>query len=463
MFNYFSIITPLVNIIFVCFVIFAQRRNPAATWAWLMVIALFPIGGFVIYMLLGQDSRKHRVFLKKINEDESFIQSFSLINNANESKACLPFLHINTGNGPVTKNNQIKLFLSGRDKYDALIRDIETAEDFIFIQVYILRGDEIGTHLVRQLTKRVCDGLEVKLLIDGMGCIFTSKKIFKPFIEAGGKVGVFMPPVPVRLNFRNHRKLAVIDGRVGYIGGLNIGEEYLGMSKRFGPWRDTHARITGEAVHSLTLRFFMDWNFADKERLTYNEKYFPALNLQGSVRMQIVSSGPDKRYASVLYGFCKMVSEAKKNIYIQSPYFVPDESLFGALHVAALSGVDVRIMFPANPDHPFVYWAGLSYLGDLMDAGVKVYEYTKGFIHSKTIMADGAICSVGSANVDVRSFRLNFETTAFIYDETVTREMETVFERDMADCFPITPESYARRGKITKIKESVSRLFAPLL
>jgi cardiolipin synthase len=235
------------------------------------------------------------------------------------------------------------------------------------------------------------------------------------------------------------------------------------MTKRFGPWRDTHLRLTGGALKPLTLRFLMDWDFAVKEKNPLDKRYFPAPKQTGDARMQIVSSGPDTHFSSILYGFCKMISGAKKNIYIQTPYFVPDESLFGALRVAALSGVDVRIMFPANPDHPFVYWAGLSYLGDLLDAGVRAYEYTKGFIHAKTVMVDSALCSVGTANMDVRSFKMNFEITAFMYDEALAEELEAVFLRDMKDCRPITLESYAGRGKVTKIKESVSRLFSPLL
>jgi cardiolipin synthase len=192
-------------------------------------------------------------------------------------------------------------------------------------------------------------------------------------------------------------------------------------------------------------------------------RYFPKPVPGGGTKLQIISSGPDTRYSAVLYGFCKMISEAKKTIRIQTPYFVPDESIFGALRVAALSGVDVRIMFPANPDHPFVYWAGLSYLGELLDVGVKPYEYTKGFIHAKTVMIDSSVCSVGTANMDVRSFKLNFETTAFIYDQAAAMELEADFEKDMEDCRLITPESYMRRGKTVKIKESVSRLFSPLL
>lgn len=433
-------LTLMLNTFFIGILIFAERRNPAATWAWLMVIAVFPVIGFFIYLLLGQDSRKHRVFLQKMTDDEPCV-------NANET----------------TQNNGIRIFNNGTSHYDALLCDIEQAKRFIFVQAYILRGDKVGRHFVARLAKRAADGVEVCLLIDGMGCIFTPKAMFKPLKDAGGKVGVFLPPVPVRVNYRNHRKLTVVDGRCGYIGGLNLGSEYLGMSKRFGMWRDTHARIDGEAVKPMTLRFLMDWNFAAKDKLPIKDSYFATPPPAGRLPIQIVSSGPDTRLPNILHGFCKIISQAKKSVYIQTPYFVPDESLVGALRVAAWSGVDVRVMFPANPDHPFVYWAGLSYLGELMDVGVRAYEYTNGFLHAKTVMADGCVCAIGSANIDVRSFKINFETTAFIYNRQVTKQLEDAFFDDMRNCRQITPELYAGRKRVSKIKESVSRLFAPLL
>jgi len=224
--------------------------------------------------------------------------------------------------------------------------------------------------------------------------------------------------------------------------------------------------MTGDGVHHLTLRFMMDWNFcAPRHALELHDRYFPRPPyISGSgVRMQVVCSGPDTRYPSILYGYNKMMTEANKSIYIQTPYFVPDESMFVVLRMAALSGLDVRIMIPANPDHPFVYWAALSYLGDLIESGVRCYEYENGFIHSKVVMIDSKVCSVGTANMDVRSFKLNFESNAFIYDEQTTIELEEAFMRDIAHCRQLTLERYLNRSKGTKIKESLSRLLSPLL
>jgi len=444
----------IINIGFMLFVIFVQRRNSAATWAWVAAIALFPVFGFIVYLVFGQDSMKQRVFRQKHEDDMGLLEGYS-----------------GTSEGDITTNNQINLFHEGVTKFDSLLEDVANAEKFIFMQYYIFRGDKTGQTLINALAKKATQGVEVCLLVDGMGCQFTPKEIFQTLTDVGGKFALFMPPVPVRINFRNHRKIAVIDGCIAYLGGTNIGKEYLGKSERFGHWRDTHMRIDGEAVSSLTLRFIMDWNFAvskkKQPKMQPSPKYFTAspqrFTKKTDMRMQIISSGPDTLYPNILHKFVELIINAEKSVYIQSPYFVPDDALYVALRIAALKGVDVRIMYPANPDHPFVYWAGSSYVGELMHAGVKGYEYTKGFLHAKTLMIDSKICGVGTANMDIRSFKINFETHAFIEDAKATAELEAAFLQDMESCYHLSLEAYKKRSKITKIKESVSRLFSPLI
>jgi len=465
------------NIVLMLFVVFVQRRNTAATWAWVVGMAFFPIGGFIIYMIVGQDSRKQRVFLQKSDDDDKLLEEYKKQN-------------MGALEGEATTDNRVTLFHDGVTKFDALLHDIAEAQSTIFLQYYILRGDEAGERLIAALAARAADGLEVKLLIDGMGCSATPKDMYTPLLDAGGQLGLFLPPVPVRINFRNHRKIAVIDSHVAYLGGNNIGMEYLGKKERFGNWKDTHMRITGGAVASLAMRFIMDWNFCAKKgqhrklllkfpkhrrfirrlkatttEMAVSPEYFalPGSAKSSGANITIVSSGPDTVYPYVLHGFCRLIMEAKQSIFIQSPYFVPDEALFTSLRIAALSGVDVRIMYPANPDHPFVYWAGSSYVGELLCAGVKAYEYTNGFMHSKTIMIDSQVCSVGTANMDVRSFKINFETQAFIRDGAITQELEETFRRDMEDCRLITLEAYSKRSRVVKVKESISRLFSPLI
>jgi len=484
----FSTITLLLNIAFAATVVFYERRNPAVTWAWLMVIALIPFVGFFLYLILGRDGRKHRVFAQKSQNDEALLirylemeehadtfwrQQTRYVTQENimqmqgaEHMNDLVYLNFFAGNGAFSSNNQLKLFHDGSSAFEALLEDIADAKNFIHIQYYIFRNDSTGKRLIAALAKKAAEGVEVRLLIDGIGNVLNKSSLYHPLTEAGGQLGVFLPPAFIRINFRNHHKIAIMDGTTGHIGGMNIGDEYLGLTKRFGFWRDTHLRMTGDGVHHLTLRFMMDWNFCvPGQALELHNRYFPRPPyISGSgIRMQIVCSGPDTRYPSILYGYNKMMTEANQSIYIQTPYFVPDESMFVALRMAALAGLDVRIMIPAHPDHPFVYWAALSYLGDLLESGVRCYEYQNGFIHSKTIMIDSKVCSVGTANMDVRSFKLNFESNAFIYDEQTTIELEEAFMRDTAYSRQLTLERYISRPKTTKIKESLSRLLSPLL
>jgi cardiolipin synthase len=255
----------------------------------------------------------------------------------------------------------------------------------------------------------------------------------------------------------------VIDGETGFIGGFNVGEEYLGADKDFGYWRDTHIKIRGDAVIDLQTRFFLDWGYASKEDIMYLPKYFPDTKNNGRVGVQIVCSGPDKSDEIIKMNYVKMISSAKKRVYIQTPYFVPDESVMDSIRIAALSGVDVRIMIPCKPDHPFVYWATCCYCGELLQHGIKVYSYENGFMHAKTLIIDGTVSSVGTANFDVRSFRLNFEGNAIIYDTETSSRLEKIFMEDLNFCSEITREIYLERGLKVKFKESISRMFAPLL
>ncbi len=271
-------------------------------------------------------------------------------------------------------------------------------------------------------------------------------------------------PINLRLNYRNHRKLVIIDGETGYVGGFNVGDEYLGLNPKFGYWRDTHLRLQGTAVHAIQTRFILDWNQASHHHtLTYVPNHFPECEPKGNVGMQIVTSGPDSEWEQIKNGYIKMISTAKRSILIQTPYFIPDSSLLDALRIACLSGIDVKIMIPNKPDHAFVYWATLSYIGDLLKAGASVYIYDNGFIHAKTIVVDDETASVGTANIDVRSFRLNFEVNAFIYDVTIAKKLISSFKEDLLVSRKYTYEEYQERSLWIRIKESISRLLSPIL
>jgi len=271
----------------------------------------------------------------------------------------------------------------------------------------------------------------------------------------------------LRGNYRNHRKIVVIDGVTGFVGGFNIGNEYLGLEKKMGYWRDTHLKIVGSAAYELQHRFLLDWRASSNEELLIDDTklnhYFPTISQKSGAGIQIVSSGPDNINQQIKQGFLRMINTAEDYILIQSPYFVPDESILEALKIALLSGIDVRIMIPNKPDHIFIYWVTLAYVGELIEYGAKIFIYENGFLHAKTIVVDDSVCSVGSCNFDIRSFRLNFETNAFIYDRKVAIHLKNIFVEDIKKCTYYNKELYRNRSRRVKIKESISRLFSPLL
>ena len=472
----------IANVVLACFVVFFERRKPASTWAWLLVLYFIPVFGFVCYLIFGRDSKKERVFEEKGNYDhktyfqyllksekyEHILESQIAALSNKEDITGFPYLndlvmlHLNSGNW-MTTNNKVESFTDGSSKFRSLIEDIRQAREYIHMEYYIFRGDNLGRTLVQELAQKAEEGVEVKLLYDGMGNNMLPAHFFDPLKKAGGHAEAFLPPFIVRLNYRDHRKICVIDGKIGYIGGFNVGDEYLGLVKRYGPWRDTHLRIQGDAVDQIQLRFIMDWNFVSKHQVPMDSRYFPDKDQGDHVKMQIVSSGPDTSWKNIRNGYFKMINEAEKNVYIETPYFVPDDSILEALKVAALSGIDVRIIFPAHPDHFFVYWANMSYLGELLEVGVKCYKYENGFIHSKMVCIDGCVTSIGSANMDIRSFAVNFEVNAFIYDREQTEKFERDFMEDIAQSTEVTMDWYEARSPWFKIKEAVSRLISPIL
>ena len=478
-----SILLPLImiiNVLFALTVIFLERKKPSSTWAWLLVLFFLPFVGFFLYLLLGRQLRKKHLFRWDGRKDigiEQLInyQIEAIENNELELRAehiqrynHLIYMNLKTSNAVLTQDNDVKIFDDGSDKFEALINDISHAKNHIHIQYYIFRLDNLGQRIVNALIKKAKQGVKVRVLFDEMGSRGVRKRHFNELIEAGGEVEVFFPSIlPLinpRLNFRNHRKISIIDGRIGYIGGFNVGDEYLSLSDRFGYWRDTHLRIEGSAVHPLQTRFILDWNQASaKNDICYAERYFPIIPQKGTAALQIISSGPDTEWEVIKNNYLHLISNAKKYVYIQSPYFIPDESFFDAIRIAALSGIDVRIMIPNKPDHLFVYWATYSYVGPLVEAGAKVYQYEKGFIHAKMIVVDDEIASVGTANIDVRSFSLNFEVNALIYDRLLAHSLAEIFESDILDCSELTFELYKNRSNFIKFKESISRLLSPIL
>lgn len=472
----------VLNIILAITVVFIERKNPTSTIAWLMALFLLPIVGFVLYLFFGQSFYRDRMFKVKIEEDEVLTnliqyQKKELFSQEMKESEPVPDAYkrmmvmlMESNQALVTTNNVVRTYVDGDEKFQDLLEAIRGAQDHIHMEYYILKDDEIGNEIFAALTERAQAGVTVRFLGDGLGAAGPKGKFFEAYRAAGGKLAFFFPSLfsisHPRINYRNHRKIAVIDGKVGFIGGFNIGDDYLSRIPEWAPWRDTAVRISGNAVLTMQIRFFLDWNYASKDdTVDYDPRYFPDLPQPAGtgVPIQIVSGGPDTYWNPIKESYLKLITLASESVYIQTPYFIPDESIMDALRMAALAGIDVRIMMPAKPDHPFVYWAGYSYIEQLLEAGVRAYTYDTGFIHAKTIVVDEVAASVGSANWDVRSFRLNFETNAVMYDQAVAKELKEYFLSDLSVCTELTQERFSSLPRIIKIKQSVSRLFSPLL
>jgi len=454
-------------------IVFFQRRDPKTVWAWLLVLYFLPWVGFLLYFLVGRDWYRERRFrtkeLRKQLHMEACRQEDIISKNmfsVGEAYSDLIMYNLRAGYAVYTDDNDIYIYTDGCAKFEALLKEINSAKEYIFLQYYVIRNDVLFARICRHLKKKASEGVEIRVFFDGIGGSDVPKRVWYELSSVGIHICNFLPPilkkVHIRANYRNHRKVVVIDGRVGFVGGFNIGEEYLGRDKKFGYWRDTHLKIKGSAVKGLIVRFVLDWNYASNERLAV-EDYYRENKGTGSAGIQIVTSGPDAGYEQIRDNYLKLINKAKKSIYIQTPYFIPDEAVFSALKIAAYSGIDVRIMIPCKPDHPFVYWATYSFAGDLLRSGVRCYLYQNGFLHAKAVMVDGKVASVGTANMDIRSFRLNFEINAVIYDYETSGELENIFLGDVGNSRELTLYDYENRGVKIWLKEQVSRLFSPIL
>ncbi len=478
-------IYPIIFVLNICFaitIVFIERKNPTASVAWLMALVFAPVIGFILYLFFGQSFYRDRMFKIKKEDDEKlthlielqktelFREDLPIEQPVADSYRRMMLMLMESNRALITVHNKVRVFVDGTDKFDALLEAIRGAQDHIHMEYYILKDDEIGSEIFEALTERARAGVSVRFLGDGLGSAGPGKEFFKPYLDAGGKLAFFFPSLihisHPRINYRNHRKIAIIDGKTGFIGGFNIGDDYLSRIPEWAPWRDTAIQVDGECVSTMQIRFFLDWNYAAKgDEIIYDHRYFPEhqTSSQAWLPMQIVSGGPDTYWNPIKESYLKMIQLASESVYIQTPYFIPDESILDALRMAALSGIDVRIMMPAKPDHWFVYWAGYSYIEQLLESGVKAYTYDTGFIHAKTIVVDEAAVSVGSANWDVRSFRLNFETNAIMYDHETAKELKNHFLNDLKVCTPLDKERFAALSSKIKIKLSMSRLFSPLL
>lgn len=450
-------------------VVVLDNRNPVKTMTWILVLTFLPVVGLVFYFFFGRNTRRERIISKKsynrlmkrpmaeFLSQESFhfpddqYQLMKLFKNTNQS---LPF-----------EGNNLEIYTGGYAKLQALIRELYKAENHIHLEYYIFENDAVG-RLVRDiLIEKVRQGVEVRLIYDDVGCWHVANRFYEEMRESGIEVRSFLkvrfPLFTSKVNYRNHRKIVVIDGKVGFVGGMNIAERYMrGFS--WGIWRDTHIRIKGKAVYGLQTAFLMDWYFVDRTLIT-STKYFPEMDSYGSAIAQIVTSEPVGEWKEIMQGLTLAINSSRKYFYIQTPYFLPTEPILSALQTAALSGVDIRIMIPQRADNRITHLGSYSYLSDILKAGVKVYFYQKGFLHSKLMVSDDTLSTVGSTNMDFRSFEHNFEINAFMYDRDTALRMKEIFLRDQKESIQLLLKNWKKRPLKQKALESIVRILAPLL
>jgi cardiolipin synthase A/B len=468
----------LLTVVFICFMIIFENRNPLKTLSWIMVVLLIPFAGIIIYIFFGQNYRKQKIFSRKGLADLEQIADYAArqivslpVELAEDSPAVqekqhLMRLMLNNNRSVLTLNNSVKLLVDGEETFPAMAEAIASAKDYIHLQFYRIEPDMLGTSFKELLKKKASEGVKVRVIFDDVGSWNLKNIYLKEVREAGIEIFPFMPVrfplLTNKINYRNHRKIVVVDGITGFVGGLNIADKYLHGLKDLGPWRDTHLKITGEAVIALNSVFLADWYFVSGETIANDLSYFKCQKVDNRCLIQVASGGPDSDWANIMQVYFSAIATAKKSIYLSSPYFSPDESILNALLTASLSGVDVKIIFPVRSDSAVANWNTRSYITELLDAGIKVYLFEKGFSHSKYLLVDGVFASVGSPNVDIRSFELNFEVTALIYNEPFAADLGTLFAEDLEKCQEVDPQNWANRKKTDRYKESLARLFGPL-
>lgn len=454
-------------------VILLENRNPAKSLVWVLVLIFLPVVGVIFYAFVGQDYRRRKIISKKSLHRLNLHLETDFYRNREQEKNDLPIgvkrtinLLEKNAEAPIYGQNKIDIFTSGRETFEAIFADIESAKEHIHVEFYIIEPDEIGYRFRDLLIKKAKEGVRVRLIYDHLGSFGLKKSFLQPLKDAGVFAHAFLPATYIgfsKVNYRNHRKLIVVDGKIGYTGGINVADRYI-KGNRLGLWRDTQVRLEGAAVHGLQNSFLIDWYFVSQKLIT-DAKYYPKPKVFSDLQnlVQVVCSGPDTDFENVMQGIISLITSAQKYIYIHTPYFLPTESILSALQIASLCGVEVRLMLPEKSDTPLAQMATKSYLRHVLEAGVRVFFYKKAFLHSKAIVSDDLVSTVGTSNMDFRSYEQNFELNAFIYDKRTAITLRKAFEKDLEQCREITLNGWIRRKKKDRLKDSFARLFSPLL
>ncbi|TVR72426.1 MAG: cardiolipin synthase [Marinilabiliales bacterium] len=468
----------LTTAILVAISVILDNRNPTKTISWVVVLFVLPVLGLIFYFMVGKNYRKEKIFSRKGLKDFERIRNLSdnqiielqeqdyIENEKVREKLPIINLLLRNSKALLTTRNRVEILNNGDQTFASIISELKKAKDHIHLEYYIIDDDGIGNEIRELLIAKSVEGVKVRIIYDDVGCWKLGKKFLGSLKNAGVELYPFMPVrfpfLANRINYRNHRKIIVIDGNIGFVGGINIADRYIVGSEDIPFWRDTHMKIEGEAVNSLQVVFLIDWYFVSG-KIVSNRSYFPKSRIRNRQLVQITASGPDSDWASIMQAYFSAISTARHYIYITVPYFIPNESILTALKTAALSGIDVRIIIPGRSDSVLAYNGTMSYVEELLEAGIRVFAYQKGFVHSKLIMVDDVFASVGTANMDIRSFDDNFEINALVYDEGLCNELKESFLSDIGNCTEIELGIHARRGFRKRFVESFARIFSPLL
>jgi len=474
LFNWIYIIT----VIAITIIIVSQNRSPHKTMSWILILMLFPIIGIIFYLFLGQNHRKQKIFSRKGLVDFAKFEELSeqqyihlsqtdySHNRYLKDRIKMIKLLLQNSKALLSRFNEVHILNNGHDTFKTMFEEIRKAKHHIHLEYYILYSDKIGQELGKLLIEKVNEGVKVRIIYDHVGSWDITSNYISKLKKQGVEIGCFMPVrfpfFTGKINYRNHRKITVIDGKVGFVGGINIADHYIHGKKKIPFWRDTHLKLEGESVNALQAIFATDWYFLKKELLD-DPLYFPKTTVTKQVLMQIVASGPDSDWASIMQAYFTSITSANSNIFISTPYLMPNESILTALKTAALSGIDVKILIPGISDSRLVYYATLSFVKELLAAGIEVYFYRKGFNHSKIIMVDNAFCSIGTANMDYRSFSQNFEVNALIYDPEIASELTYWFLEDLKESEIINLHEWRKRPILDKFKANIARIASPFL
>lgn len=459
-------------VVIVMLKVLMDNRQPSKTMAWILVLWFLPLLGILLYFFFGQNTRKEK-FISQSSLDQltkRAMTSFAEQRDLRLPKSHQPLMQLfkNQNMALPFKDNEVEIFTDGYGFFPALLREIGQARHHIHIDIFIFNDDELGRLLADALMDKARAGVEVRLIYDYVGCWHVRNRFFERMREAGIDVHAFMPvkfpAFTSKVNYRNHRKLIIIDGQVGFIGGMNFATRYVKGTGRQ-PWRDTHLLVRGGAVYGIQRAFLVDWYFVDRTLVT-NRRYYPepARFIENNCLAQVVTSSPISPWPDIMQGYVRVLLEAKRYVYMQSPYFMPTEPILFAMRTAALTGVDVRLMIPMRGDSRIVEWASISYVMETLEAGVKVYLYQGGFNHSKLLVSDDCISTCGSTNVDFRSFEHDFESNIFFYDEGMALRFKRIFLADQQSSVLIDEvRRVVGRTFFRRLWESLLRLLSPLL